>query len=81
MSDTFRPSTTYKGSEAPELFELKPRIRIEGLEPGAAEEESTCTPGAFPCRACCALSTERDSNTSLFTEVIEPVTSLFFWTP
>lgn len=34
MSDTFRPSTTYKGSEAPELFELKPRIRIEARNDG-----------------------------------------------
>ena len=81
MSETFRPSTTYSGSEAPELFDEKPRIRIEGDEPGAADEESTCTPGALPCNACCAFSTERDWKTSSLIEVIDPVTSLLRCTP
>ncbi len=79
--ETCRPSTMYSGSLASLEFDEIPRIRMEPMEPGSPEEEMTWTPDVLPAKAAATLSTERFFSASLPTEAMEPVTSLFFWTP
>src|SRR5829696_6958924 len=59
-------------------MELLPRIRICALTPGAAELDTTCTPGVFPTRAVDTAVTGAALalRSSDVTEAIDPVTSL-----
>ncbi len=74
------PSTTYNGS-LPALIEVPPRIRIRGSAPGSPLLLVTVTPAARPCSACVAPRVGNSLSSAAETDDIEPVTSLFFWTP
>ena len=75
------PSTTYRGSEAPETNVPKPRIRMLGAEPVSPYVLFTCTPGAAPSSAPVTLVVMRFSIFLLSTTEIEPVNDSFLAVP
>ena len=74
------PSTIHSGS-LPALSELKPRMRIEGLEPGCPEVLAICTPATFPARACATLDCCDLAMSSDLMTAAEPVKASFFAVP
>src|SRR5690606_8079310 len=74
------PSTTYKGS-FPAESDLRPRISILELPPGAALPIVTCTPGAAPRNISLILVVGILLICSVVTDDMAPVISLRFCTP
>ena len=65
----------------PPVIEFPPRILIVATPPGAPSLFVTTTPAAWPCKASSDLKEGNLTRSVPFTELTDPVTSLFLWVP